>query len=84
MELKKNPFFILKVGCDADRAAINASAEELAFFDEEGNVEQAQLTLLNPAKRLTAEMDWFPGLSETELEQVREAIEKNQPISFTI
>ena len=84
MELKKNPFFILKVGCDADRAAINASAEELAFFDEEGNVEQAQLTLLNPAKRLTAEMDWFPGLSQAELEQVSKAIEENHPINITM
>ena len=83
MELKNNPFYILNVDCEADRAEINAAADELAFFDEDGSVEQAQLTLLNPAKRLSAEIDWFPGLNKTDLDQIRAAIEKNSPISFS-
>ena len=71
MELNKNPFYILNIPCDADRAAIHEAADELAFFDEDGSVERAQSALLNPSQRLAAELDWFPGLSKASVDQLR-------------
>ena len=77
MELTKNPFYILDLTCEADRAAINAAADELSFFDEDGSVEEAQNALLNPAKRLEAEMDWFPGVTKEMLAGYRKDLENN-------
>ena len=79
MDLKKNPFYVINVACDADRAAINAAAE-LLFFDESGEIEAAQLALLNPSKRLTAEMDWFPDLPHSAVAEIRMKIAENASI----
>ena len=80
MELKKNPFYTLNVGCDADRNTIHEAADELAFFDEDGSVEEARNALLNPARRLTAEMDWFPGLSKAGIDELRQGLENDAPL----
>ena len=84
MELKKNPFYILNIPCDANRAAINAAAEELLFFEESDEIETAQLALLNPAKRLIAEMDWFPDLPDADLAALRQGIENGDRLSMPI
>ena len=77
MNFRKNPFYILKLGCDAGRHEINAAAEELAFFADSAEIERAQGELLNPARRLKAEMDWFHTGNQ---EQLRGAVEKGSMI----
>ena len=82
MELNKNPFYILNIPCDADRAAIHEAADELAFFDEDGSVERAQSALLNPSQRLAAELDWFPGLSKASVDQLRKQLDSGRALSL--
>lgn len=59
--LSKNPFYVLGVAPTDKRSAIIKKAEEKAFFMDGDVSNEAQSTLLNPAKRLSAEMDWFCG-----------------------
>ena len=80
MKLRDNPFYVLNKGCGADREAINKAAEELSFFDEDGSIEKAQTALLNPATRLSAEMDWFPGLTKDQVYIIRKSVERDLPI----
>ena len=57
--INNNPFYLLEVSPKDKRATIISKAEEKAFFLEGDSCETAQATLLNPAKRLIAELDWF-------------------------
>ena len=61
--LEQNPFYILEVSPEDKRALIISKAEEKAFFMDGNECEEAQAKLLNPEKRLYAEMDWFFGLT---------------------
>ena len=61
MTFEENPFRVLQVSIYADKAAINERADELSFEDpdREKNFEQARTILLNPKKRIAAEVQWF-------------------------
>ena len=59
--LKDNPFYILDVSMAAGRNEIVSKAEEQAFFADPEACNNAQAILLNPVKRLEAELDWFSG-----------------------
>ena len=61
--LEQNPFYILEVSPEDKRTTIISKAEEKAFFMDGNACEEAQAKLLNPEKRLYAEMDWFFGLA---------------------
>ena len=61
--LEKNPFYILEVMPGDKRASIISKAEEKAFFADGNECEEAQARLLNPEKRLYAEIDWFFDLT---------------------
>lgn len=77
--LKKNPFFMLRVSsCDVRRKII-AAADEMSFLLDADECAEYQNILLNPAKRLSAEMDWFLD-SEELAGRIRERIEANLAI----
>ena len=61
-----NPFYILGLSCSADRRTIIEKAEELAFADDANaeKYEEAKNILLNPKRRLEAEIGWFPGIKD--------------------
>lgn len=79
--LENNPFFVLEVAPTDKRAAIISKAEEKAFFLEGNSCDEAQASLLNPSKRLSAEMDWFCGCDESTILKIRQCIKNNTIIS---
>lgn len=68
MTFEENPFRVLQVSIYDTKAAINERADELSFEDpdREEIFEQARTTLLNPKKRIAAEIRWFLDNSREE------------------
>lgn len=83
MDLKDNPFYILKLPCSATRKQIYAAADELSLWDSSGQAEEAQVKLLNPVSRLSAEMDWFPGFDANQSGEICACIAELRPIQLT-
>ena len=79
--LEKNPFFMLEVAPTDKRATIISKAEEKAFYLEGNSCDEAQASLLNPSKRLSAEMDWFCGCDEATASNIRQSIKNKTVIS---
>lgn len=80
-DLVKNPFYVLEVSPTDKRATIISKAEERAFFLEGNACDEAQASLLNPSKRLSAELDWFFGCSEATISNIRQSIKNKTAIS---
>ena len=78
--LSTNPFYTLNLPCTADRKAIVAAAEEQSFFGNAQACTEAQNALLNPSKRLSAELNWFLEESETTVSRIRDCIQSVTPI----
>ncbi len=68
MTFEENPFRVLQVSIYDTKAAINERADELSFEDpdREEIFEQARTILLNPKKRIAAEIRWFLDNSHEE------------------
>ena len=68
MTFEENPFRVLQVSIYDTKAAINERADELSFEDpdREEIFEQARMILLNPKKRIAAEIRWFLDNSREE------------------
>lgn len=80
MNFKNNPFFVLKLPCSAGKREVVSAAEELSFFIDPDLCTEAQNDLINPAKRLKAELSWFIELNGKELQAVFQKIEKGEPL----
>ena len=79
-EIRNNAFYILNVSCEANRREIVDAAEERSFLLDPQQCAMAQGILLNPAKRLSAEVDWFPGQSAGELEAIQNHISRGEKL----
>lgn len=79
--LEQNPFYILEVSPSEKRASIMAKVEEKSFFSEGNECEEAQARLLNPEKRLSAELDWFLGLSTEKTADIYNCVREGKEIS---
>lgn len=78
--LSTNPFYILEVSCSADRKAIISATEDKSFWGDANACNEAQNALLNPAKRLSAELSWFPEEDDSTVSQIRDHIQKSEVI----
>ena len=58
-----NPFFILQVSPRATREEILEAAEQCSLVGDSDSCSESRSTLINPRRRLDAEVSWFPGLS---------------------
>jgi hypothetical protein len=61
MKLIDNPFYILKCMPESSKSTIHEQAEERSFDIDENICKNAENILINPKKRLQAEISWFPG-----------------------
>ena len=79
---QENPFYILQVSMTTTKSAINDKTDELCFdnLDNEKLYEKARGILLNPQKRIGAELCWFPGLTKTEEDNLLKVMQKHQPL----
>ena len=58
---------------ESSRSTIHEQAEEKSFDIDENLCKEAENILINPKKRLEAEISWFPGLDiKTVTERVKE------------
>lgn len=73
MELAKNPFFVLGATVQDSRQRILELEEEKALSSDEAMAREAASTLVNPRKRLVAELAWLPGLKPNQVAEVLSA-----------
>lgn len=78
--LEKNPFYILEVTPGEKRASIISKAEEKAFFADGNEYEEAQSSLLNPTRRLSAELEWFFDITAKNQAEIINSIKNKKEI----
>lgn len=81
MDLKSNPFYILNVSCSDNRRTIMSAADEMSFMLDADVCIDAQNKLTTPAKRLSAELDWFMDVDKPTLDKIRTCIANGLPIA---
>ncbi len=77
MELLKNPFFTLGATMRDDRRRILELAEEKSLLSDESSVRDATATLINPRRRLVAEVGWLPGLGPKRIAEALSTLEQD-------
>lgn len=70
MELVKNPFFILGAIAQDGRQRILELEEEKALSSDEAVAREAAATLVNPRRRLAAELAWLLGLQANQVAEI--------------
>lgn len=80
MKLQHNPFYILRLPCNAGRRDVMSAAEERSFTLDAEVCSNAQNELLHPSKRLSAELGWFLDLNANEVDAVCTSISNNGSI----
>ncbi|MBQ6455570.1 MAG: hypothetical protein IJJ31_00325 [Mogibacterium sp.] len=78
--IRKNPFYILDIPMSAGGRQIYAAAEELSLLEDPAECEDAASTLINPIKRLAAELDWFPECDEPVISSIRESVSSGKAV----
>lgn len=80
MFLQENPFYILEVHSTDTKGTIIKATENKIFDSVDGGEERyknAQNILINPRKRIDAEMSWLCGISKAEAYMLISSIKKN-------
>lgn len=70
MNIFGNPFYILGAMPLDSRRKINALADDKSLFMNAAEVSEARDILINPSKRLAAELRWFPGLNKVQTDEL--------------
>ena len=79
--VQRNPFYLLKVSCSAEKREIVAAVDEMSFFLDAAICSNAQNELINLNKRLLAETNWFIDVDDNAIDAIRKNIDNNEPIS---
>ena len=75
-----NPYFVLGVSCLDDRRKIISAAEDMSFLSDADEYTEAQITLITPNKRLSADLDWFIETDISLLNEIKTCLNNNNPI----
>lgn len=79
--IKSNPFYVFGLTCKANRREIMSAAEEMSFSLDQDLITEAQSVLINPKRRLSAELDWFIDADDTQIKTILHKIEAGIAIS---
>ena len=63
MDIESNPFYVLAASPRDDRRRLLSLAEEASLLGDVEAASNAAAELVNPRKRLAAEIAWMPGIS---------------------
>jgi len=74
MNVADNPFFLLDASPRDSKRIIHEKAENKSFDLPDETCKNAERILLNPRKRLGAEISWFPGVSPKKVKEVLKKI----------
>lgn len=75
--IHRTPFWTLGATVRDDRRRIVALAEERSLHLDHDECQKARADLTNPRTRLSAEMQWMPGVSPTKAREAAEALLTN-------
>lgn len=67
----------------ASRKEIIDKADERSPSDDSVEILEASSTITSPSRRTIAEIDWFPGESESTINEINDCIDNNESISIT-
>ncbi|MBP7509742.1 MAG: hypothetical protein KA807_18155, partial [Prolixibacteraceae bacterium] len=70
MNIFENPFYILGATPLDSRRKINEFADDKSLLLNTAEITEARDILINPSKRLAAEIRWFPGLSKEQTSEI--------------
>ena len=79
MDLLQNPFYVLKASSFDSRQRISALFEERVLTMDPQTCRQARAELINPRRRLAAEVAWLPGLGPKRAYNAIAILEKSFP-----
>ena len=74
MNVTDNPFFLLDASPRDSKRIIHEKAENKSFELPDETCQTAERILLNPRKRLDAEISWFPGISPKKVQTILDQI----------
>jgi len=77
MDLKENPFFVLRASTVDNRVKIQDLAEDASLLLDPRECSRAGSVLTNPRKRVSAEVSWLPGLSLNEVDETLSLLERS-------
>ena len=75
MIIESNPFCTFGLTCKASRREIISAAEEMSFSLDQDLITEAQSVLINPSRRLSAELDWFVDANDSQIQTILHKIE---------
>ena len=78
--LAKDPFYILNIPVRADKGLIAEAADQQSLIYDADLCGSAMDKLLNPVRRLEAELDWFPQEDEETVRIISEAVRNRLPV----
>ena len=80
MKLSENPFYKLSISMEADKNAISEASDDLCFDypEREDEFEEARNILINPQKRIAAEVRWFPGVGGEQEEKLVRSFQQSK------
>ena len=84
MDLLQNPFHILNASSRDNRRRIMELADERSLMLDSSECMEARSKLINPRKRLSAEVAWLPGIGPKRVEEVLSLLESSPADLFTV
>ncbi len=84
MQLEEHPFEILGITPRSSKREISKRVEALSTHSDPERVSACRSLVTHPAKRLDAEVSWFPGISPAKTRQIIDATRQDPdlPMSF--
>jgi hypothetical protein len=76
ININSNPFLILEANITDNKQKIVSLCEEKMMLNDTSYINKAQEQLLNPQKRLEAEIRWFPKCSKEKINSIIEYLNK--------
>lgn len=76
MDFLQNPFYLLNATTRDNRQKILELSEERSLYIDPNVCMQARADLINPRKRLAAEMAWLPGLGPKRTKELVDSLER--------
>lgn len=84
MDLLKNPFHILGATTRDNRHSIMELAEERSLLSDADECLTARSTLINPRRRISAEVTWLPGVDPTLYDEILRHLDTPNHFFFNI
>src|SRR5262245_30172016 len=80
MRIDEHPFRVLGIGTRTKKAEILDRAQSLLLTADPERIQTSSATVTHPAKRIDAEVSWFPGMRPAQLTMVLSAIEQYEDL----